>query len=171
MKHIKIKSSEVLHGGKTLDKVLGENKQEDIPTLVFEGPTPTTSIIKYLSDLVKIVYNGNKFIEFKSFFGNYLTPNNTGGKTIVPIVTFVCEQSNGQAPYPVLTLACTAIGVSGNINLFKVSNNLGTEVITNIYGEYVTSSFDVSYKDVFDAAGLTVEDFLRKFVPDSPYLK
>lgn len=27
MKHIKIKSSEVLHGGKTLDKVLGENKQ------------------------------------------------------------------------------------------------------------------------------------------------
>lgn len=174
MKHIKIKSSEVLHGGKTLDKVLGENKQEDIPTLVFEGNTSLDLYTKYLSEVVKLIYNEVKFIKFECASGNNITPSQNGGKANIHINTFVTEGSNGSAPGPVLTLACSALGAGGITNLFSVTDQLTPVQITNGNADSErawTTIYNISSKDIFEAAGLTVEDFLRKFVPDSPYLE
>lgn len=173
MEHIKIKSSEVLHGGKTLDKVLKENKKEDIPTLIFKGYT-SLDLTKYLSEVVKLIYNEVKFIKFESKYGSNITPGGAGGKANVFINTFVTENSNGSDPTPVLLIGCAALGVAGNINLIKMSNQVGISQITNGNPDKEqawTELYNISWKDIFEAAGLTVEDFLRKFVPDSPYLK
>lgn len=150
------------------------SKKEDIPTLVFEGTTSRDLFIKYESDLLKMIYDEVKIIKFESKNGTNITPGEIGGKANVFINTFVAENSNGSAPTPVLLIGCAALGVGGNINLITVSSQVGPSQVTtgNSDKEQAwTSLYNISYKDIFEAAGLTVEDFLRKFVPDSPYLK
>lgn len=155
-------------------KKLEEISKKDIPTLVFEGTSSPDLFIKYASNLVKIIYNEVKIIKFESKCGSNITPGELGGKANVFINTFVTENSNGSAPTPVLLIGCVALGVGGNINLITMSNQVGASQITNGNSDREQawiSLYNVSYKDIFEAAGLTVEDFLRKFVPDSPYLK
>ena len=155
-------------------KKLEEISKKDIPTLVFEGNTSLDLYTKYLSEVVKLIYNEVKFIKFESKYGSNITPGEVGGKANIPISTFVTENSNGTAPTPVLLIGCSALGVGGAINLITMSNQLNASQVTNGNSEREEawiSIYNVSYKDVFEAAGLTVEDFLRKFVPDSPYLK
>lgn len=178
--HVVATTNEILDtkSGKTLDRIVGkvlrENKQEDIPTLVFEGTSSPDLFIKYASNLVKIIYDEVKFIKFESKYGSNITPGEVGGKVNIHINTYVAENSNGAAPTPVLMIGCSTLGVGGAINLITMSNQLNASQVTNGNSEREeawTSIYNVSYKDIFEAAGLTVEDFLRKFVPDSPYLK
>jgi len=155
-------------------KKLEEISKQDIPTLVFEGSSSPDLFIKYASNLVKIIYNEVKIIKFESKYGSNITPGDAGGKANVFINTFVTENSNGSAPTPVLLIGCAALGVGGNINLITMNSKVGASQVTNGNSDREqawTSIYNVSYKDIFEAAGLTVEDFLRKFVPDSPYLK
>lgn len=158
------------------DKIrkLEEISKQDIPTLVFEGTSSPDLFIKYASNLVKIIYDEVKFIKFESKYGSNITPGEVGGKANIHINTYVAENSNGTAPTPVLLIGCSTLGVDGAINLITMSNQLNASQVTNGNSEREeawTSIYNVSYKDIFEAAGLTVEDFLKKFVPDSPYLK
>lgn len=148
-------------------KKLEEISKKDLPTLVF-----TSMTTEYLAEVVKLIYNESSAVKFKSSQGTNLTPMQYGGTSTISASSFVTEGAKGEAPFPQLYLACTVVPITGDpINLFKMNNQVGVIQITRSADGGWEEISNISFKDIFDAAGLTVEDFLRKFVPDSPYLK
>lgn len=170
MKHNKIFSSEVVHKGKTLDRVLEDSGggDSDIVTIEFDvilgdgavqsrdsltnkdfsASTETMAkMIKAVYDckLIKLVVDTTSMPR-----GGELGPVNT--KAVNLISTSFMDV--GDPTTPVCSLYWTgAIGL-----------NQSNQMILSYDG-----SFRGRQQEAFELAGLTIEDFYRKFFPDNPY--
>lgn len=174
MKHNKIFSSEVVHKGKTLDRVLESSDSGDIEVIdytvtssdaqrtssnnqvdSFTGLDNLGISVDQAAKMLKAIYE-KKSIIF-NIIGSNMTvigPRYTTGKALVSYG--ISDNSDFHAPYPILWIYIQFPVLGFNANM-----SWSTVITSNSITEHQQQALDL--------AGLTVEDFYRKFFPDNPY--
>ena len=170
MKHNKIFSSEVVHKGKTLDRVLegSGGGDSDIVTIEFDvilgdGAVQSKDSLttkdfsastETMAKMIKAVYDC-KLIKLVVD-----TTSMTGGGELGPVNTKAVNLIStsfmdiGNQTTPICNLYWTGtMGVSQSNQMFLQYNG----------------SFRGRQQEAFELAGLTIEDFYRKFFPDNPF--
>lgn len=191
MKHNKIFSSEVVNKGKTLDKVLESSGGGDIEVIEAElvdndgaipgsNNNPFDSLTYYAKNnynfsistetaakILKAIYEG-KSIKIIYPFYKYRGTKNYGYQgaspasiiSVIPTNYVFSDNTNLGAPFPIFHIVANATfgATSASVNsILHITNNQSTG---NFYGRQ---------REAFELAGLTIEDFYRKFLPDNPY--
>lgn len=170
MKHNKIFSSEVVHKGKTLDRVLegSGGGDSDIVTIEFDvipgdGAVQSKDSLtnknfsastETMAKMIKAVYDCKLIklvVDTTSMPGGTdLGPVNTKAVNLIS----TCFMDIGNQTTPTFNLFWT--GVMGATLLIQMC--------LSYYG-----SFRGRQQEAFELAGLTIEDFYRKFLPDNPF--
>lgn len=170
MKHNKIFSSEVVHKGKSLDRVLESNGSGD-------GDIVTIEFDVILGDGA---VQSKDSLTYKDFSASTETMAKMIKATydckLIKLVVDTTSMPEGCELGPVNTKAVNLISTSfmdldnptSPICSLYWSGPMGVGMSNQMYLSY-NGSFRGRQQEAFELAGLTIEDFYRKFFPDNPY--